>query len=142
RQYPSNMINNITQEIIWNGRKTGGIWFHPRATSLPDGRVLMTCQKITGSDNFGTVHWCITEDKGKNWSDPQPVPAFQRRSLGGGFEDGACDVVSEYHAPSGKVLLMGHNVFYQNDDRCFADTSEYQSHAVYCVGDGNGNWGA
>jgi hypothetical protein len=136
------MIKNIEHEIIWNGRKTGGTWFHPRATRLPDGSVFMVCQDITGSDNFGQAHWSKTTDNGKNWSDPKPIPAFARTDVGGGFEEGVCDVVPEYHAPSGKVLLMGHNVFYK-DDVLFPGAPEGfpNRHSVYCVSDENGNIG-
>lgn len=136
------MIQKIEREIIWNGRKTGVTWFHPRASKLPDGSVLMTCQDITGSDNFGQAHWSKTSDNGKTWSEPKPIAAFQRKDIGNGFEEGVCDGVPEYHAPSGKVLLMGHNVFYK-DDVLYAASPEGQPgrHSVYCVGDGNGSWG-
>jgi len=136
------MIKNIEREVIWNGRQTGITWFHPRAGRLPDGSVLMTCQDITGSDNFGQAHWSKTTDNGAHWSDPKPVAAFARTDIGDGYEEGVCDAVPEYHAPSGKVLLMGHNVFYK-DDRLFpgAPKGWPGRHSVYCVGDGNGNWG-
>lgn len=135
------MIERIEREIIWNGRKAGNTWFHPRAAKLPDGSVLMTCQDITGSDNFGQTHWSRTSDHGGNWSEPRPIAAFQRKDIGGGFEEGVCDVVPEYHAPSGKVLLMGHNVFYK-DNALYPGAPEgcRGRHSVYCVGDGNGNW--
>lgn len=136
------MIKKIEHELIWNGRKTGGTWFHPRAAKLPDGSVLMTCQDITGSDNFGQAHWSKTVDNGKSWSEPKPIAAFARTDVGNGFEEGVCDVVPEYHAPSGKVLLMGHNVFYK-DDALFPGAPEgfRGRHSVYCVSDGIGNFG-
>ena len=134
------MIKNIKREIIWNGRKNGGTWFHPRAGKLPDGSVLMTCQDIHGSDNFGQAHWSKTVDNGAHWSEPQPIPAFERKQIGSGFEEGVCDVVPEYHAPTGKVLLMGHNVFYKDDAHCLAVPEGWRHHSVYCVGCGNGNW--
>jgi hypothetical protein len=138
------MIKDIKREIIWNGRKGGFTWFHPRAGRLPDGSVLMTCQDITGSDNFGQVHWSKTTDNGANWSQPEPIPAFARKDVGDGFEECVCDAVPEYHAATGKVLLMGHNVFYKHNACCADDVLPpgYPGrHSVYCVGDGNGNWG-
>src|SRR5690606_9875193 len=30
-----------------------------------------------------------------------------------GWDEGVCDVVPEYHPPTGTVLAMGHNVFYR-----------------------------
>lgn len=136
------MIQKIEREIIWNGRQTGGTWFHPRAAKLPDGSVLMTCQDITGSDNFGQAHWSKTVDNGAHWSEPQPVAAFQRRDIGDGFEEGVCDVVPEYHAPSGTLLAMGHNVFYKDNVLYHGAPEGWRGrHSVYTVGDGNGNWG-
>lgn len=136
------MIKNIEQQVIWNGRETGNTWFHPRGARLPEGNVLMTCQDITGSDNFGQAHWSKTVDEGIHWSDPEPIAAFQRKAVGNGFEEGVCDVVPEYHPASGKVLLMGHNVFYK-EDKLFpgAPQGHRGRHSVYCVGDENGNWG-
>jgi len=137
------MIQKIEHEIIWNGRKTGGTWFHPRAGKLPDGSVLMTCQDITGSDNFGQAHWSKTVDNGASWSEPKPIAAFARTDVGNGFEEGVCDVVPEYHAPTRKVLLMGHNVFYRDDVLYPGAPEGFRGrHSVYCVGDGIGNFGA
>jgi len=134
-------IKRIEREIIWNGRKNGGTWFHPRAGRLPDGSILMTCQNIIGSDNFGQVHWSKTTDNGVSWSKPQPVAAFARREIGNGFEEGVCDVVPEYHAPTGKMLAMGHNVFYKNDGHYPYPPPGWKGrHSVYSVSDGNGAW--
>lgn len=132
----------IDRQIIWNGRKTEPTWFHPRAAALPDGSVLMTCQDITGSDNFGQVHWSRTTDGGRTWSPPTPIPAFQRRDLGGGYEEGVCDTVPEYHAPTGRVLAMGHTVFYKDDALLQGDPppGSRRRHSVYATGDGRGQW--
>jgi hypothetical protein len=131
------MIQNITHEIIWNGRETGTTWFHPRATALPDGSVLMTCQDITGSDVFGQVHWSKTTDGGHSWSTPQPIASLARHDINGGFQEGVCDVVPEYHAPTKTVLAMGHNVYYKDGVLTRPNEGRY---SVYVVGDGNGNW--
>jgi hypothetical protein len=72
----------------------------------------MTLQSISGSDVFGAVHWTISDDLGETWSHPQPIPGLGRRSLGDGWEEGVCDVVPEYHANTGSVLAIGHNVYY------------------------------
>jgi hypothetical protein len=131
------MIRNITHEIIWNGRATGGTWFHPRATTLPDGSVFMTCQDITGSDVFGQVHWSKTTNNGRSWSTPQPIETLARRDIDGGLQEGVCDVVPEYHAPTKTVLAMGHNVYYKDGALTRPGEGRF---AVYVVGDGDGNW--
>ena len=45
-----------------------------------DGKpiALMNLQAIGGSDYFGQVHWSISEDLGKTWSDPEPIAALGR----------------------------------------------------------------
>ena len=144
------MIREITRAIIWNGRKTGKTWFHPRATRLPDGSVLMNCQDITGFDSFGPGFWSKTTDNGISWSEPQPVTAFGRIDIGNGFEEGACDFVPEYHAPTGKVLSIGDSAFYKKSkgtahkgyNSPYTDPPEgfAARHPVYCVRDGEGNW--
>ncbi len=138
------MIQSIERRVIWNGRRDGGTWFHPRATALPDGSALMTCQRITGSDNFGQVHWSRSADGGLTWSAPRPIEALARGPIGQGIEEGVCDVVPEYHAPTGKVLAMGHTVFYKNDALYGGDPppGHRRRHSVYTVGDGRGGWSA
>lgn len=128
---------HISREVIWNGRETGLTWFHPRATTLPDGRVLMTCQDITGSDVFGQVHWSQTNDNGASWSTPQPIASLARHDIGEGLQEGVCDVVPEYHAQTQTVLAMGHNVYYKDGVLTRPNEGRY---AVYVVGDGQGNW--
>lgn len=135
------MIQTITSERIWAGR-TGNdpTWFHPRACRLPtdDGpAALMTLQQIHGSDIFGPVHWTRTDDLGKSWRDPEPIPALGRRELGGGLVEGICDVVPELHEPSGKVLALGHNVYYLDGKLTKPESERFP---VYAVGDADGNW--
>jgi hypothetical protein len=75
-------------------------------------QALMTLQTISGSDYFGPVHWMSSGDLGRTWSQPLPVPSLGRVKQPDGSEEGVCDVVPEWHAASGTVLALGHNVFY------------------------------
>ncbi len=107
------LIASIEKEVVLRGRDGAGTnWFHPRACLLSDGRVFMTLQAIEGSDYFGPVHFMISTDLGKTWSAPEPVPPLGRVKQADGVEEGVCDVAPEWHAPSGSVLALGHNVFY------------------------------
>lgn len=74
---------------------------------------LMTLQTIAGSDYFGPVHWMTSGDQGRTWTDPEPVPALGRIKREDGWEEGVCDVVPEFHPPTGTVLAMGHSVNYR-----------------------------
>jgi hypothetical protein len=134
------VIESVQPEVIWHGRHGGVTWFHPRACLVP-GRgnptVLMTCQSIGGSDVFGQAHWSASGDVGQTWSDPEPIASLGRRSLPDGLEEGVCDVVPEYHAQTGTVLAVGHNVYYR--DNVLTRPSEGRC-TVYVVRDGAGRW--
>lgn len=110
-------IASIEKEVVRRGRDgSGPSWFHPRACTLPGKggpRVFMTLQTITGSDYYGPVHWMESTDRGKTWTEPQPVPGLGRVPAADGMEEGVCDVVPEYHPPTRSVLAVGHNVFYK-----------------------------
>ena len=116
---PEDVIATIERQVLWNGRKAGKSWFHPRACLIPAAGVagkpvvFMTLQEISGSDVFGQVHWTITTDLGQTWREPEPIPAFARGDIAGGLQEGVCDVVPQFHPPTGVVLAMGHNVYYK-----------------------------
>lgn len=112
------LIASIDKITLKHGRDgSGPSWFHPRPCVVPskDGpRVFMTLQEIRGSDFFLPVHWMESRDLGQTWSEPQPVPPLGRDpTTDGRGDEGVCDVVPQYHAKTGSVLAMGHNVFYK-----------------------------
>lgn len=73
----------------------------------------MTLQEIKGSDFFGPVHWTTSDDLGKTWSPFEPAPPLGWVPLESGGHEGVCDVTPEFHAQTGSVLALGHNVFYK-----------------------------
>ena len=89
------LIAEIARDTIWRGRDSGTVWFHPRACLIQgkEPRLLMTLQSISGSDVFGPVHWTESDDVGRTWSDPRPIPGFGRTLHADGIEEGICDVV-------------------------------------------------
>ena len=140
---PPGLIASIEKVTLRRGRDgSGPTWFHPRATVVP-GRagardaVLMTLQTIAGSDYFGPVHSMLSSDLGRTWSEPQPVPALGRVPAANGAEEGVCDVVPEWHAASGTVLAMGHNVFYKGPKFSPDQPPRWPVYAVWR----NGEWG-
>lgn len=133
----------IKREIIWNGRQTGKSWFLPRTCLIPSiggaGKpaVLMTLQEITGSDVYGQVHWTLTTDLGRTWREPEPIPAFARNTVEGGLVEGVCDVRPQFHAPTGVVLAIGHNVYYKDGKLTKAQEDRFP---VYAIRTPNGHW--
>ena len=73
----------------------------------------MTLQSIGGSDYFGPVQWTTTRDLGKTWSEFQAAPPLGWEKLPDGSNEAVCDVTPEWHAKTGSVLALGHNVFYK-----------------------------
>ncbi len=111
------LVASIDREVVFPGRRGGTTWFHPRPCMVPAEAgpiALMTLQSIGGSDVFGPVHWTTSGDLGRTWTPPEPIPGLGRRDLGGGWEEGVCDVVPQYHPPTGTVLAVGHNVYYEH----------------------------
>jgi hypothetical protein len=101
---------------------------------------LMTLQEIGGSDYFGPVHWSESYDRGKTWSEPQPISALGRDPVEGhpGLLAGVCDVSPEFHAKTGTVLALGHVVFYRGPR--FARGDQLARYPVYVVRRGDGSW--
>ncbi len=109
----------------------------------PDGKpvALMNLQEIGGSDYFGQVHWSISDDFGKSWSDPVPIEALGRDAIPGLPDDlkaAVCDVTPQYHAKTGTVISLGHVVFYKGD--YFARKEQLPRYPVYVTRDKRGTW--
>lgn len=136
-------IGTIERKVLWNGRKVGKSWFHPRACVIPSVGsaekpvVFMTLQEITGSDVFGQVHWTMTTDLGQTWREPEPIPAFARGDVEGGLQEGVCDVVPQFHPPTGVVLAMGHNVYYKAGKLTKPQEDRFP---VYAIRTADGRW--
>ncbi|MCP5560795.1 MAG: exo-alpha-sialidase [Verrucomicrobiaceae bacterium] len=131
-------VADISREVVLRGRDGGGpTWFHPRACLLPGGKVFMTLQEIAGSDYFGPVHFMQTDNLGKTWSSPTPVPPLGRVAQAGGVEEGVCDVVPQFHAPTEAVLALGHNVFYSGPKFSRDQPPRWPVYAVWK----GGEWG-
>jgi hypothetical protein len=106
----------------------------------------MTCQKITGSDVFHRVHYSLSTDNGKSWSEPAPISSFGHKDLGNNLVEGVCDVVPEYHQKTDTVLAIAHNVFYNKMERKVNGNSLYLTkpnsdrHPVYSIRNSDGSW--
>ncbi len=112
------LISSIEKVVLKTYGAPGDTWFHPRCCVVPgqDGPVVfMTLQNIRGSDYFGPVHWTMSRDLGKTWDDYQPAPPLGREKTDTAWMEGVCDVTPEFHAKTGSVLALGHNVFYKGE---------------------------
>jgi hypothetical protein len=139
------LIGSISKETLFRNRDGSGVtWFHPRGCMVPGANggatFLMNLQEIGGSDYFGPVHCCESNDRGKTWTKPAPIPALDRDPVKGhpGLQAGVCDVTPQYHPQTGTVLALGHVVFYRGPR--FAKGDQLARYPVYAVRDKAGQW--
>ena len=101
-------------------------WVHARAGAIPAkalGKssgvplVVMTTQKLllSGSDVFYGLHEMRTEDSGETWTEPARQASLARQQAGENVEIVLCDFTPKWHAPSGKLLGIGHTAYYSNN---------------------------
>ncbi len=138
----SSPIARITRSAIIEGRDADHewAWFHPRGCMIPSDRspvVLVTLQTIGGSDYFEHVHWMRSDDLGKTWTEPEPIPGMGRAPVDEKTEVGVCDVVPEYHRHTDTVLAVGHNVYYREGRLARPQGPRWP---VYVVRDRGGQW--
>ena len=112
---------------------------HARGVILDNGFGLMTTQplRFRGSDMFYGIYLTTTSDGGKTWSELKPSKTLDRRDIGGGVQITVCDATPMYHKKTGKILLLGHNATYLNDEKMPPPIPRYTVYAVYdeAVGD-------
>jgi hypothetical protein len=115
-----------------------GSWFQPRPTAIPaateDGMpsVVMTIQQAIGSDFFTGLSVMETGDLGQTWSQPEALKQLGWRPAENDLTVGVCDITLGWHAPTGKVLGIGHTARYTK--RGFAGFG-HRRDTVYIVHD-------
>ena len=93
-------------------------YVHARIGIFPNGRMLMTTQKLrlSGSDIFSGLEMLSRKTPLDAWTTITPCPGLTRRPFRDGTEIAMCDATPFYHTASGKMLLTGHSVCYKNDE--------------------------
>lgn len=140
------LIESISKETVWRNRDgQGKTWFHPRCCVVPSREsgheILMTLQEIGGSDYFGPVHWSVSKDAGKTWTEPTRIASLGRDPVPGrndGLLAAVCDVTPQYHAASKSVIALGHVVFYKGD--YFARNEQLARYPIYVTRNSLGDW--
>lgn len=145
----SRKLSITWQSLHWPSQQ-GRTMFHPKAVELPDGSLFMTVQEIRGSDYYGDVLWSTSTDGGYHWSDLSKLEPLGWRPLEnpGEFE-GVCDTVPNVDLATGKLVAIGHNVFYRENRfwdtlgtwRKTDHTSVHLRRGCYSVRQDDGSWG-
>ncbi len=142
------MTLKINNSVLFPYSKKTETLFHPKATmDRKNGIVVMTVQTIGGSDYYGPIQVCYSNDKCISWTYPEMIPSLGWHEIGNGMIEGVCDVVPDYHSGTGKVLTVGHNVYYKDGKFCDTlgaftpeDKSSLPRYSVYSVLDSDGVW--
>ncbi len=139
------LIQSISRDTLWDNLDGKGVtWFQTRCCMIPDSNgkrtALMTMQEIAGSDYYGGVHEVYSDDRGKSWTEPDPVAAFGQYPMPEheGLRRAVCDVVPEYHPETNSVLAIGLVVFYRGER--FSKADQLARYPMYAVRDSNGQW--
>jgi len=111
---------DIQLDTISSGFDKQSCWVHPRAGAIPGQTpiVVLTMQKaaIVGSDIFGPLNEMRTDNLGKSWTGPiEHASTLGLREEPDAITIAPSDFWPKWHAKSGKLLGIGHNVRYQNN---------------------------
>ena len=115
-------------------------FFHPSPCALPDGRWLLSFQRILNADCYGAPELTTTTDEGGHWSAPVPIAPLGTTSLVNGLQLGVADVRPMLSPDGGKVLFIGCNATYVNNQASVyqsdvAVAADYERGAYYTVYD-------
>lgn len=132
----TSLVESIEKQVLVPEDAPGPLWFHPRACRAGN-QMFMTLQPIMGSDHFGHVHFTLSPDNGKSWSDFAPAPPLGHDPAADGWNEAVCDVTPEFHPKTGSVLALGHNVFYRGKGFERNQPARWPVYAVWK----NGAWG-
>ena len=110
----------IQLDTISRGFDQKSCWVHPRAGAIPGPVpvVVVTLQKamLVGSDVFYALNEMRSDDLGNTWSPAlEHSDTLGRRNEPDGVVVAASDFWPKWHAKSGKLLGIGHNVRYRDN---------------------------
>lgn len=91
---------------------------HARGGIFPDGFAVITTQplRLSGCDIFYGMEMLTSADAGRTWSPIVKSATLTRRKLADGSEQTLSDATPMYHRATGKMLLVGHEVLYIDDE--------------------------
>ena len=119
--WAEDIIDDIDLEVVVKSKSDDFCWFHPRGGILPgrgedgDPIVVITMQKwfTSASDYFSGLSVIYSEDLGDDWTKPDERPELAWRQEPNEVTVGVCDFTPGWHAPTGRLLGIGHTVRYK-----------------------------
>jgi hypothetical protein len=143
----TDLIASIEVSTPVAGPSDGTYWMQARAAVIPakhadaTPRVVITLQKIDrqGTHMYHGLAAMWSEDVGKNWTDPTPIKAVDRRLESSGLFDAPVDMTPQFHRQSGKLLATGASIWLDSAIR--RDPLELSSDTAYTTYDpSRGAW--
>lgn len=107
---------------------------HARGTALPSGEIFATMQPLllSGVDVFYGMQKFTVDGESFSLSSPiTPCEKLVRKSFGTGATIACSDCTPLYHRATGKLLLLGHSVVYDENNRLFPKRPRHTVYAVY-----------
>jgi len=96
-----------------NFGQSDSAWFNPSVTRLVDGRWLATMLTVCGNDFYGDPMFAISDDEGRTWTKPAPIPAFASEKFPEiGVRVAVCDTHPFTSPVDGTVFVFGCTVHY------------------------------
>jgi hypothetical protein len=120
----------------WDGEFN---WTQARVASIPgmgnDGqpRLIMTMQKwyVSHSDYYSGLYTMQSDDMGASWTEPKEQPALGWRQGEDNIIIGICDFTPGWHEKTGKLLALGHTVYYEEGGKLMKNRPRATAYAVY-----------
>jgi hypothetical protein len=120
----------------WDGKFN---WTQTRVAAIPgmgkDGqpRLVMTMQKwfVSHSDFYSGLHTMQSDDMGTSWTPPKEQPALGWRRGDSDIIIGICDFTPGWHEKTGKLLALGHTVYYHEGGTLMKIRPRSTAYAVY-----------
>jgi lysophospholipase L1-like esterase len=132
---PAGLPFEVKLTSVTKGYDGKTCWVHPRAGAIPGKTpsVVLTMQKLllTGSDIFYALNDTRSDDLGSTWSPiREHSDTLERRKEPNGIEICPSDFTPKFHAKSGKLIGIGHNVRYR-DNKVINDRQRETVWSVY-----------
>ena len=129
----------IELEVVtkhWDGEFN---WTQARVAAIPgignDGqpRLIMTMQKwfVSHSDYYSGLYTMQSDDMGATWNGPKEQPALGWRHGEDNIIIGICDFTPGWHEKTGKLLALGHTVYYVEGGKLMTNRPRSTAYAVY-----------
>ena len=120
----------------WDGQFN---WTQARVAAIPgmgnDGKpiLIMTMQKwfVSHADYYSGLYTMQSHDMGATWTAPKEQPALGWRRGADNIIIGICDFTPGWHEKTGKLLAIGHTVYYYEGGKLMQKRPRSTAYAVY-----------